>query len=306
MFKTFPEFSKLTLDDKEEYEALIEGFPPMSVYSFIDLMTWWNSLGYGSVSMLNSNLVIPYWLPGDDKTSGLSLIGTNKIDESICAIFDHLRDKGEKPRLVNVPEFVISSVQYPDMFTFKQHRDYDEYLLKVSDFYPIENMPSIWRFKINRKLPSIGEQKVEMRSLDLSKAENRDLLLQALTSWQARNINNYGMVEQEAISLSIVSAQRLGLRNICIFVDTELYGFCMYTLESDKKHATIYCIKATHSKSLGYELVIYYLAKWASEQGIEVANVNADCGLLRLRMLMLTFGPMNFYRKYTVEPREGK
>lgn len=182
MFKTFPEFSKLTLEDKEEYEALIKDFPPMSDFSFTGLLTWWNTLGYGSVAFLNENLVIPYWLPGDDKTSGLSLVGTNKIDQTICAIFDHLREKGEKPRLVNVPEFVIQSVQYPEMFTFKSQRSYDEYLVSVADFYPLENMTSIWRHKIGRKLPDLSKRKVETKALDLSLSENKELLLQALYS----------------------------------------------------------------------------------------------------------------------------
>lgn len=73
MFKTFPEFSKLTLNDKDEYEALIKDYPPVYDMMFIGRMTWWDQLDSAAVSMLNGNLVVSYWLPGDEKHSGLSI-----------------------------------------------------------------------------------------------------------------------------------------------------------------------------------------------------------------------------------------
>lgn len=136
MFKTFPEFSKLTLADRHDYEALVKDYPPIDDISFTSLMTWWSSLENTSVSRLNGNLVISYCLPGEDKFTGLSLVGTNDVDESICAIFDYLREKGEPLRLVNVPEFVISNAAYPAMFNFKEQRALHEYILPLSGFYP--------------------------------------------------------------------------------------------------------------------------------------------------------------------------
>jgi len=301
MFKTFPDFSKLTLSDKDAYETLIKDYPPMSSFSFVDLMTWWNALGYGSVSLLNGNLVIPYWIPGDDKTSSLSLIGTHSIDESICTIFDHLREKGEKPRLVNVPEFVISSIQYPEMFHFKSHRDCDEYLVPVDDHYPVERMKSIWRHKVQRKLPILAGHNVEAKELDLRLEKNKNFLINALYSWQAKNINNYGKLEIESVILGVRHAWELDLKNVCLFVDGELYGFCTYA-QYGTTEVGVHCLKATHSKTLGYELIAYLLAKWFKEHGIKTVNLNSDYGMLRIRMFALTFGPMNFYRKYTVEP----
>ena len=157
MFKTFPEFSKLRLEDKDEYEAFIKNFPPIYDTSFAGLMTWWNGLDNMSVSFLNDNLVIPYWLPGDEKHAGLSLVGTNSVDESICTIFDHLREKGEPVRLVNVPEFVVSQVKCPSMFNFKEDRRYHEYVLPFSNYYPLKSMPAHRSRKVERQLARLGE-----------------------------------------------------------------------------------------------------------------------------------------------------
>lgn len=103
MFKTFPEFSKLTLADREEYEGFVKDFPPIYDISFPGMMTRWNTFGEILVATLNGNLVIPYWLPGDEKRSGLSLVGTKDVDEPLCSLFDYLRSKNEPVRLVNVP-----------------------------------------------------------------------------------------------------------------------------------------------------------------------------------------------------------
>jgi len=53
---------------------------------------------------------------------------------------------------------------------------------------------------------------------------------------------------------------------------------------------------------LGFELIAYTFAKWFAEQNVSYVNVSADYGMLRLRMFMLTLAPVNFFRKYIVEP----
>ena len=75
MFKTFPEFSKLTLNDREEYESYIKDFPPISDILFASIMVWWGALDGLAVSKLNDNLVISYWIPGDENTQDFLSLG---------------------------------------------------------------------------------------------------------------------------------------------------------------------------------------------------------------------------------------
>lgn len=302
MFKTFPAFSKLTLDDREEYEALAKDFPPAHHISFPDLMSWWNTFGGMSVSLLNDNLVVPYWLPGDEKHSGLALLGTKNIDESLCALFDYLREKEEPVRLVNVPEFVISNVRYPSMFNFTEDRYHHEYILPVSGYYPLKNMQSHRRRKVERQLAKVGESNLVTRSLDLGRADNRDFLLRQAIEWQPKAINNYGKLEQDSIRICINNAEALGIDNVCLYVNGELYGLCLYHIERDRRYVSIDHVKATHVSALGFELMAYSFAKWFAEHGVVYADLGADVGIMRLRMFMLTLGPCNFVRKYIIEP----
>lgn len=301
-FKPFPEFSKLTLADKQAYEAAAASFPPMYDVSFMGLMSWWNPLNQMAVARLNDNLVLPYWFPGDERHSGLSLLGTNKVDESICAIFDYLRAKGEKPQLMNVPEFVVSHVRYPEMFTFKEEKRYNECVLPIARFYPLKNMVDHRRRKVERQLKRMEGRSIVVRSLDLGLRENRQLLLKAAGYWGERNVNHYGKAEREAMKVCMDQADILDVDNACLFIDDELHGFCLYNTPLDRRYTIVRHIKATHKDMLGFELIAYEFAKWFARQGVSYANITADYGLLRLRMFMLTLGPSNFFRKYRITP----
>jgi len=305
MFKTFPEFSKLTMADKSAYEALIKDYPPVNDISFTALMTWWDNMDHGiSLSNLNGNLVIPYYLPGDEKNSGLSLVGKHKIDESICEIFDYLRDRGEPVRLVNVPEFVVSSIQYTELFNCTEQRRYHEYVVNTPCFYPLKNQAAYKRKRVEYLLNKVGEENIVVRSLDLHSSADQKLLLDTAEEWWTQNINNFGTVQKEAITKCILQSEELGIENLCVMVNGEIYGFCLYQHTQDRRYVIIPHIKGTHKRTLGFELIGYLFAKWFAEQGITYGNLTSDRGLLRLRMFLLTLNPTNFYRKYKIEPAD--
>lgn len=301
-FKTFPEFSKLTLNDREAYEALIKDYPPVADISFRSLITWCNPLNNLGISLLNDNLIIPYWIPGDEYNSGLALVGTNKIDETICTIFDYLREKGEPVRLVNVPYFVLDHVRYPELFNFKEDRDFFEYIIDPHKFYPLENMTGFRRRKVERQLKELEPKGIVVRSLDLGAEDDLRLLLDTADACLGKNINNLGKVERDAMFEAILNARILDIENVCLFVGGELQGFCLYQYSRDGEYAMIAHIKAVHDSLLRYELIACLFSKWFIEKGVRYVNINSDVGLLRLRMFMLTLGPVNFFRKYRVEP----
>jgi len=73
-------------------------------------------------------------------------------------------------------------------------------------------------------------------------------------------------------------------------------------MPQDKRYAIVCHVKATHKTSLGYDLMVRLFAKWFAEHGVMYVDLNSDEGLLALRMFMLTLGPVNFFRKYTIRP----
>jgi hypothetical protein len=166
----------------------------------------------------------------------------------------------------------------------------------------LKNIKGIRRAKIDRSLKKYGEDNVIVRSIDLHDAENRHALLSLARRWWGKNFNDFGRVEREAMTFCVENAELLNVENACLFVGGKLRGFCLYQLSHDKRYAIISHVKATHSSFLGYDLMTYEFAKWFASQGVDHVNLNTDEGRLALRMFMLTLGPTNFFRKYTIVP----
>jgi hypothetical protein len=313
VFKTFPEFSKLTLADRTKYEALICDLPPYSLgmrnpnsdYAFPTLMNWWNSLDSCAVSMLNGNLIISYWIPGMDVLTGISLVGTNKVDESICYIFDSLKSKGETPQLVHVPEFVIGYMEHPELFTCISQRNTDEYVIPVDKFYPIKHSVSFRRHRVNKFLRNMQGSKIVVKSIDLSLEDNRFLLTKCANTWPAKGPANTTVSHSDdGMAVSINEADRIGTENLCLFVDDKLQAFILYTQPSDKRYVIFSHYRSNDDLPYVLDYVLYSFAEWFNDQGVRYVNLDGDLGLWSLRMLKLALGPCEFFRKYTIKPAE--
>jgi hypothetical protein len=305
-FKTFPEFSKLTLADKRHYEELVKEYPPVADISFVMLMIWWNWLDSCAVSMLNGNLVISYWLPGEERYSGLSILGTKQIDESICTIFDHLKEKGEPVQLAHVPEFVLSHVQYPELFSPTEERAFDEYIFSVSKFYPLDRVSSFRRRRVKKFLAEIDESRIVVKSLDLTQEENQQLLLKCAVAWQhkkgGKRLNNIARNEGEAIRIAITHADIMDVENTCLFIDGKLSGFTIHQFPSDKRYATGLHVRINPEIPRTFDYLLFAFARQLTDQGVSYLNLKYDLGILSLRMMKLALGPTNYFRKYTLRP----
>lgn len=302
-FKTFPEFSKMTYADKHAYEKLITQYPPVSDIMFPTLMLWWNQLGSLAIAQLNGNLVISYWLPGDEKRSGLSIIGTEDLDESICTIFDHLKEKGENPRLVNVPEFVIGHLKHPELFNFESERSFDEYVVPIAKYYPLNHIISYRRLRVRKFISAVGEENIQVRSLDLSNRVNQRMLLDRIAKWpQKGTLNELTDLSCEALDIAITDSEALGMENICIFINDELHAYLLYHLPSDKRYAIFSHAKFSYEYPHLFDYSLYAFARWFAERGISYVNLDLDYNVPMLRMIKLALGPENFFRKYSVEP----
>ncbi len=306
MFKTFPEFSKLTFADREAYDALIKDYPPLGDISFSSLMLWWEPMGGLAIARLNGNLVISYWLPGSDEHSGLSLIGTENVDESICAIFDYLRDQGEQPRLVNVPEFVVNSMQYPELFVFRSDRGDDEYLLSTAKFANMDKMPAYMRIRARKFEGMTGEGRIDLKILDLSSPRNRRLLLETTADWPLKGVNNINKLERETLPHTIEHGAAIGGGALCLYVDDTLQAYCLYFPTHSPEHVVIGHARVNYDISLIFDYTTHAFCKYLAGKGVEYINIHADNGSLKMRTLKIALKSEHFFRKYSIEPAQDQ
>lgn len=303
VFKTFPEFSQLTLNDRKQFEALTREYPPISDLSFGTLMTWWNMLNNPLISQLNGNLIVSYWLPGVENRSGLAVIGTEKIDETICSIFDHQRENGDTAKLVNVPEFVLEHIEHPELFAFNGMRAMDEYIVPVSKFYPLDHFVSFRRQRIRSFLNIVGKESIAVKAMDLSDRDIQQLLLDGNKIWAKKgSVNDVTKMENEAIDRAIFSGNALGLDCVGLFINDQLEAFCLYQLQNDKNYVILNYLKVNGKIPKLFEYMTFALGKWFTDRELVYVNIDSDLGLPSLRAIKLAAGPVNYFRKYQITP----
>lgn len=304
-FKQFPEFSKLTINDRGRYERLIEHLPPIGDAQFYSLMVRWNAGDVPTVAIMSDNLVVSYWMPGNDRSSGISLLGDQEVDASICQIFDWQRSVGQQPRLVHVPEAVIVSIKHHELFVFEGERDFDEYIVRLDRLADVKTLPGLFRVRIKQFMRRNKSRIVSVRSVDLKTLEARRAFLGIAQSWNGKGfINSAAKHVNDMIELAILSAPDLGLSALGLYIDDELAGFIMYYLPDDDDTIIITHSLVDTTRPYVYDYMIHAFSRWLLEHGVNFANLDSDLGLPVLRGVKLALGPVNYYRKYTVRPAE--
>jgi len=301
-FRTFPDFSVLTLQHRKEYESLIKEYPPIADFSFPFLLGWWGLQAPVAVSIIEGNIIVSYCTKANDTITELSLIGTNKIDECMCQIFDYLKEQGKACRLVHVPEFVIDNMRFPELFNFRSERSYDEYLMALSKFYPLENAPRHHVKRVVGFAQRLAGVQVSVGPVDLSRKENQELLLGAIRKWPKRGINSLASSNNGAMENAIRHAEEIGFNNVCLKLGGELHCFMIFYAPQDKEHISLEYIQLSYAMPELLSFSINMLAEWLFEQGVRYVNLGMDFGKPVLRVAKVALQPVNFFRKYTIEP----
>ncbi len=302
----FPEFYELKLSDRDAYNALIRDYPPISEISFSSLMSWWSSLGNCKVSQIHGNLVISYWLPGDDENSGLSLVGTNKIDESICEIFDYQKAQDQESKLVHVPDFVLGHIRYPEMFGCEDEPDYVESLLLVEETAEIKSMPIFLRIKVGSFLRATKGKRVDLKKIDLSKPENRELIINCYFDWKEKaEVNCLPSHAENAFLYSINNATKLGTEVVSLYIDDEINSFSLYESPLNSNYKVIKYSGFTFDVPGSHSFACYKMAELFTKENAKFVNMVIHIGDPKYRAHLLSLRPKNAFKKYTVRPEES-
>jgi hypothetical protein len=305
-FKAFPEFSTLTVKDREEYESLIKKYPPIADFSFPFLMGWWGLRAPVAVSILEGNIIVSYCTKENTKIPELSLIGTNKVDECICVVLDYLKEHNKGCRLVHVPEFVIDNMRFPELFNFKSERNYDEYIIALSKFHPLKNASRHHVKRVMNFAQKLPNTRVSVGPMDLGLKENQELLLGTMKKWPKRGINALASSANGAMENAIRHANELGFKNVCLKLDGELHCFMLFYASQNSEYISLEYIQMSYAIPNLLNFSINMFAEWFAEQGVRYVNLGMDFGKPVLRVAKVALQPINFFRKYTIEPARSR
>jgi uncharacterized protein len=301
----FPQFKKLTIDDKDFYTDMVKEYPPFSDIDFATLQIWWNLEDQLEISTINGNLVISYSLHFDEDNSGYSIIGKNEIDESIKGIFQELRAQNKQVKLVHVPDFVISEIMDRGDLELVEETDYNEYIIESKHLYSLEGSGhKMTRKRIKRFWDAMQDSEVEIRELDMADPAVKSELSKAITEWEKTKTTNNDPdnTEKDAINRTITHAEKLGIRHIGVYINGELKGIQLYRLSHDNNYYVLHHQKVDYSVPYIMDYLTHHVADKAVKENVEFINMEMDLGIEGLRRHKMELRPVNFFKKYTITP----
>jgi len=299
MFTTFPIFTELNLQDREEYESLVQHLPPLSDISFVTLMIWWHK--HLKISLLNGNVVV-YYKQDNEEDSGLCLAGVNEIDKSIDEILTYLKQENRPPKMIHLPEFVIGGIKDKTKFKIEEEPNYHEYIVPVSNIYPLETALIGQRYKINRFSRELLPVRVEVKTLELKDKQNQNLLLNTALEWHNKfgSPNDTDNYEQQALEVSVRNTANLGLHNVCLYLEGQLSGFVINHLSIDKKYVIGNHMKFRRDVPRIVSFLQYLSAEQANELGASFINFEMDLGIPGLRRHKQDLHPTDYFKKFSI------
>lgn len=294
----FPNFEKLDISHKNILQTIANNFPS-SDFNFVGLFTWDldNSV---LVSELNGNLVI---LTSDYLTHQkfYSFIGSNKVDETIEILVNFAKQNGHNPKLMLVPESVISNIATRENHDILEDRDNHDYILSVNDL--VEFRTNKYRGKknlLNRFNRTYGENSRALE-LDLNNKQVIEDINKVLERWKTSRGKGADEVNDEfiAIEKALHNHSLLDVRAFGIYNSNTLIAFTLFEILPNKV-AVIHFDKADVAYEGVFEHLKHNFAKHLAKLEVATINYEQDLGIEGLRKAKEAYHPINYIKKYTV------
>ncbi|OGG15734.1 hypothetical protein A3D77_01775 [Candidatus Gottesmanbacteria bacterium RIFCSPHIGHO2_02_FULL_39_11] len=300
MLPAFPNFKKIELSDRKIIEQFTQQFPPYNDFEFVSLWTY-NMGEKNAFSTIYGNLVIKIhdFITGD---FFYSFLGTNRIKETIAALLEKSKEDYLGDQLKLIPEVNIkSSPEVENYFSIKEDRDSFDYILSVDEIVDLKGGKYHYRRKnisrFNRHFPDHS-----IETLDLSKEETRQNIKELFFLWeqQKEKKRNETEIELTAIERLFDLVDVHNIMGLGIYIQNKLIGFSIYHTVQDN-YAIFSFAKGDTSYKAIYEYLNHEVAKHLKTLGTVYINYEQDLGIPELREAKMSWGPVYFLKKYTIE-----
>lgn len=304
---TFPNFSKLDMGLKNSYNQLYAQYPPYSDFSFGNLVIWLNQFQDLKISLLHDNIVIRCRNLFEDGKEIISILGDNRIDESLDALFSYLKSAGLPPHLDMVPEIVIKSLKDASQYKVQLERDNSNYILSTSLLASLEGSAYGRLRRQMRRFEELHKNNYVIKEIDLTDPQEVQKIVNNIHLWdKIYTHNDQERQESIVINTSLLYAKELGFRNLSLFVDGKVQAITLYQKIPQKQYVIGNHTKANYKYRNAFNFLIHHLALRLNDEGIEFINFEQDLGLSGLREHKLGLRPISFLEHYSVSLLGGK
>lgn len=300
MIPQFPEFKKLELEDKEEFEKATKQFEPYSDYNFASLWCY-NTENDAQVSILNGNLVIRF---RDYITNEpfYSFIGRGNISETVDLLTSFAKQQGLSPTLKLIPQVCVENLQLPG-FSVEEDRDNFDYVLSIEEiaFLTGDKYHTHKNF-VNRFHKTYPDYHVQ--NLNLLDPTVHDQIIQVFYTWETKRGKKREETQHElsAIGRILKDANEFELLGLGVYDREVLVGFMIASLEQ-MEYSLGHFTKADPDYHGVYYFIYHNLAKILLEKGYKYFNNEQDMGIEGLRKSKEQWNPVKYLKKYTITPK---
>lgn len=295
MIAHYPEFTKVDLAIKDNYEKIIRKFPSYSDFNFVSLFCW-NTDGSAEVSRLGDGIVIKLKDYTSEKTVYSYMTDSSDAIKYINELFN------VTDTLSLVPETTIKSLSNIDDFIIEEDLDNFDYIYKVDELLKMGGGAlKKKRNKVNQfknDLSEVVTTKTYKKVTDIQRLEAEGLFAQ----WCFEN-DKFAidlLDESSAIFNAIDNLEQLDLVFIELRVKDKLKGFSI-NQKVDSNTAVCHFEKTVRAHVNIGPYLVNKVAEELDKMGCEYVNWEQDLGIVGLRQAKKSYQNSHHLKKYILK-----
>jgi uncharacterized protein len=294
----FPNFKKITLEDKNEIENFTKKFSPYSDFNFISLWSYdtHNDVVY---SWLNGNFVMRFrdYLTKD---YFLTFLGNAKPKETIISLLEYSKNNNILDKLELIPEDNIKELLISEQTDLIITEDIDQhdYIIPLKETIDLSNInphkqKSYYKF--------LDDYKFEVKELDLSDEKIQIEMLDLFEIWKLQKGEKADEANNEFLAMKKLfdHAKSFSLFSLGIYINQKL--ICYIIDERLQEPFVIgHFLKADLSFKGVYEVMNKISAEMHYQKGYKYINIEQDLGIEGLRISKKQRNPAFYLKKYII------
>ena len=302
MVVDFPQFNKVTLEDKRFFDEFNAQFPPYADWAFGTLMTWWDIFDDLEASQLNGNVIIKSSYLSMGGAPRLTLLGNQHIDETVSTIFAFQKQHNYPQALYSLPQYTVDALRVPNNYTLIDDLNAAEYISSINSHITLEGS-SLYHMRkaVHRFERSMLEHTLDITYVSLDTLQAKMLLINSLHTWHDIYKNDRELLEGLTIDRALLIAEHIDLQSLCIFIDKQLAGFVLYK-PLHGGYANINHIKVSKEYPNLFRYLTHTAAVYLQPLGYDYLNGEQDLGIEGLRKYKTSLQPIEKFHKYDIYP----
>lgn len=298
MIPTFPNFKKLELADKEEFEKHTKKYAPYSDYNFVSIYSY-DTEDLIKVSQHLGNLVVMFTDYITNKPF-LSFIGNTNIVQTIDNLLAYSQNNNLPAELALIPEVAVMTDEDLSQFTISEDADNYDYVLSVDKIKTLSgNKYRGKRNFVNRFIYKYGIQEIKM--LDLGSTAIHKEIEDLFFLWEKEKgkTRNETQTELTAIRRLLSASSSFNLIPIGIYLDNKLSAFSIDEAVQEN-YAVIHFEKADTNYTGIFQYLKQSTAQHVATLGCKYINYEQDLAIPGLKQAKQSWGPVSYLKKYRI------